>query len=77
MNVPQNGVLVFGSTFAKMLNNNPSDAIEYNILGKGNNVPIMLQKEDNNKTQFKIIKLNICFIYTVYMCPGLDLNFFS
>lgn len=42
MNVPQNGVFVLESTFAKMLNNNPSDAIEYNILGNGKSVPIIL-----------------------------------
>lgn len=43
MKVPQNGVLVFGSIFAKILNNNPSEAMEYNILGNGNSVPIMLK----------------------------------
>lgn len=45
MKVPQNGVLVFGSTLAKILNNNPSEAMEYNILGNGNSVPIMLKSK--------------------------------
>lgn len=45
INVPQNGVFVLGSTFEKILNNNPSDAIEYNILGNGNSVPIILKQK--------------------------------
>jgi len=43
MSVPQNGVFVLESTLEKISNNNPSDAMEYNILGNGNSVPIMLK----------------------------------
>lgn len=43
MNVPQNGVLVLESTLEKIVNNNPSDAMEYKILGNGNSVPIILK----------------------------------
>lgn len=45
INVPQNGVFVLASTFAKTLNNKPSDAMEYNILGNGNSVPIILEQK--------------------------------
>lgn len=45
INVPQNGVFVLASTLEKMLNNNPSVAMEYKILGNGNKVPIMLEKQ--------------------------------
>lgn len=42
-NVPQNGVFLLESTLEKISNNKPSDAIEYNILGNGNSVPIILK----------------------------------
>lgn len=60
MIVPQNGVFVFGSTLEKISNNNPSDAIEYNILGNGNNVPIIL--EMLKKNYFFCIK-NVCILF--------------
>lgn len=48
LNVPQiielqNGVFVLELTFEKILNISPSDDIQYNIRGNGNNVPIMLR----------------------------------
>lgn len=50
INVPQNGVFVLASTLEKMLNNNPSVAMEYKILGNGNKVPIMLEKQKNKNS---------------------------
>jgi hypothetical protein len=47
MSVPQNGVFVLESTLEKISNNNPSDAMEYNILGNGNSVPIMFVNRAN------------------------------
>lgn len=48
INVPQNGVFLLESTLEKISNNNPSDAMEYNILGNGNSVPIILMQKRNN-----------------------------
>lgn len=48
INVPQNGVFLLQSTLEKISNNNPSDAMEYNILGNGNSVPIILIWKTNN-----------------------------
>lgn len=51
--VPQNGVFLLESTLEKISNNKPSDAMEYNILGNGNSVPIMLKK----KQKLQIVNL--------------------
>lgn len=53
LNVPQiielqNGVFVLELTFEKILNISPSDDIQYNIRGNGNNVPIMLRIKFKN-----------------------------
>lgn len=47
INVPKNGVFLLESTLEKISNNNPSDAMEYNILGSGNSVPIILIQNKN------------------------------